>query len=49
MKRVWDTDELANIWSLTYDELQLLKTKPPRNHLGFSVQLKYFQYGLTGT
>ena len=44
MKRVWDTDELVNIWGLTYDELQLLKTKPPRNHLGFSVQLKYFQY-----
>lgn len=44
MKRVWDIDELVNIWSLTYDELQLLKTKPPRNHLGFSVQLKCYQY-----
>jgi TnpA family transposase len=44
MKRVWDTDELVNIWSLTYDERQLLKTKPPRNHLGFTIQLKYYQY-----
>lgn len=44
MKRVWDTDELANVQSLTYDELQLLKTKPSKNHLGFSIQLKCYQY-----
>jgi len=44
MKRVWDTDELVNVWGLTDNELQLLKTKPPINHLGFSVQLKCYQY-----
>ena len=44
MKRVWDTDELTNVWGLSYEELQLLKTKPSRNHLGFSIQLKCYQY-----
>lgn len=44
MKRVWDTYELVNVWGLTDNELKLLKTKPPRNHLGFSVQLKCYQY-----
>lgn len=46
MKRIWDTDELAAVWSLKHDELNLLKTKPARNHLGFVVQLKH--YLLTG-
>ncbi len=46
MKRIWDTDELAAVWSLKHDELNLLKTKPARNHLGFVVQLKNYQ--LTG-
>ena len=43
MKRIWDADELAMCWSLGYEELQLLKTKPFRNHLGFISQLKYYQ------
>ncbi|MGB3226080.1 MAG: DUF4158 domain-containing protein, partial [Desulforhopalus sp.] len=46
MKRIWDTDELAAVWSLKHDELNLLKTKPARNRLGFVVQLKH--YLLTG-
>jgi hypothetical protein len=46
MKRIWDADELAAVWSLKQDELKLLKTKPERNHLGFVVQLKH--YLLTG-
>jgi hypothetical protein len=46
MKRIWDADELAAVWSLKHDELNLLKTKPARNHLGFVVQLKH--YLLTG-
>jgi TnpA family transposase len=29
---------------LTFDELQLLKTKPPRTHLGFAIQLKHYQH-----
>jgi hypothetical protein len=32
MKRIWDTDESAAVWSLKHDELNLLKTKPARNH-----------------
>jgi hypothetical protein len=43
MKRIWDAEELATCWSLTFDELQLLKTKPPRTHLGFAIQLKHYQ------
>jgi len=42
MKRIWDADELAAVWSLKLDELNLLKTKPARNHLGFVVQLKHY-------
>lgn len=43
MKRIWGADELAEHWSLKFDETQLLKTKPVRNHLAFVVQLKYYQ------
>ncbi len=43
MKRIWDTDELAAVWSLKHDELNLLKTKPARNHFDFVVQLKNYQ------
>lgn len=46
MKRIWDADELATVWFLKHDELNLLKTKPARNHLGFVIQLKHYQ--LTG-
>ncbi|MFT5702567.1 MAG: hypothetical protein ACI8ZB_005490 [Desulforhopalus sp.] len=46
MKRIWNADELVAVWSLKHDELNLLKTKPARNHLGFVVQLKH--YLLTG-
>ena len=35
--------ELASDWSLTFDQMGLLKTKPLRSHLGFVVQLKVFQ------
>lgn len=44
MKKIWDTDELSTIWSLNYDELKLLKTKPSRNHLGFISQLKFYRF-----
>jgi hypothetical protein len=30
MKQLWDADELSQHWSLTYEELELLKTKPER-------------------
>ncbi|MCF6178638.1 MAG: hypothetical protein L3J63_04505 [Geopsychrobacter sp.] len=28
---------------MNFDELQLLKTKPPRTYLGFGIQLKHYQ------
>jgi TnpA family transposase len=43
MKTLWDTEELGKYWSLSFEELRLLKTKPARNHLGFTAQLKYYQ------
>jgi len=42
MRRIWDVEELAQCWSLSFEELELLKTKPARSHLGFVAQLKYY-------
>ncbi len=44
MKRIWEADELATYWSLSYDELQLIKTKQLRTQLGYAIQLKYYQH-----
>lgn len=44
MKYFWDGKELADHWSLNFEELELLKTKPPRSHLPFCSQLKQYQY-----
>jgi len=44
MKHFWDGKELADHWSLSFEELELLKTKPSRSHLPFSAQLKYYRY-----
>lgn len=44
MKKIWNDEELGQHWSLTYEELELLKTKPEKNHLAFCMQLKYYQY-----
>jgi TnpA family transposase/DNA-binding cell septation regulator SpoVG len=44
MKQLWDADELSQHWSLTYEELELLKTKPEKNHLAFCMQLKHYQF-----
>ncbi|MFP1748457.1 DUF4158 domain-containing protein [Lonsdalea quercina] len=43
MKRIWDINELAEHWSVKFEETRLLKTKPARNHLSFAVQLKFYQ------
>ena len=43
MKKIWEADELAEFWSLSFEEIEQLKTKPSRNHLGFCLQLKYYQ------
>lgn len=46
MKQFWDAEELGHHWSLTYEELKLLKTKTVKNHIAFCAQLKYYQcYG----
>lgn len=44
MKCFWDGKELSNHWSLSFEELELLKTKPSRSHLPFCVQLKHYKY-----
>ncbi len=44
MKQVWDVTELSKYWSLEFEEVELLKSKPERNHLGLAIQLKYYQY-----
>ncbi|WP_445766581.1 Tn3 family transposase [Rheinheimera sp.] len=47
MKQIWDAEELAEHWSLSFDDLELLKSKPARHHLAFCLKLKFYQY--TGT
>ena len=47
MKQIWDAEELTEYWTLSLKELELLKTKPARNHLGFCLQLKFYQYAGT--
>jgi hypothetical protein len=32
MKQIWDAEELSQHWSLNYEELELLKTKPYKSH-----------------
>ena len=44
MKHIWDVEELATHWSLSFEEMQLLKSKPARNHLPLVAQLKHYQY-----
>jgi TnpA family transposase len=44
MKQIWDSNELSDHWSLSFEDLELLKSKPSRSHLPFSIQLKYYQY-----
>ncbi|MCH2189639.1 MAG: DUF4158 domain-containing protein [Gammaproteobacteria bacterium] len=43
MKHIWDGKELADHWSLTFEELELLTSKPARHYLPFCVQLKHYQ------
>ncbi|MEH0295917.1 hypothetical protein V6R98_27465 [Agrobacterium sp. CCNWLW71] len=35
MQQKWDGAKLARWWSLNFDELALIETKPLRNRLGF--------------
>ena len=43
MKRHWDEQELAEHWSLTHDEFELLRNRTERSRIGFAVLLKFFQ------
>jgi hypothetical protein len=43
MKRHWDEQELAEQWSLSPDERQLLANRTDRSRLGCAVLLKFFQ------
>jgi hypothetical protein len=43
MKRHWDEQELAEQWSLSPDERQLLCNRTDRSRLGCAVLLKFFQ------
>src|SRR4051812_41457202 len=43
MKRHWDEQELAEHWSLTPDEFELLTNRTERSRLGSAALLKFFQ------
>jgi TnpA family transposase len=43
MQRHWDEQELAEHWSLTSDEFELLTNRTERSRLGFAALLKFFQ------
>ena len=44
MKHIWDVEVLYTHWSLSFEEMQLLKSKPARNHLPLVSQLEYYRY-----
>lgn len=44
MKHYWESNEQTECWSLNFEELALLKSKPPKNHLPFCFQLKFYQH-----
>jgi Domain of unknown function (DUF4158) len=44
MKRAWHPDELAQCWTLSPDELELLSNKTGVTRLRFAVLLKAFQF-----
>jgi len=43
MKRVWETDELVEYWTLMPPEVELLANKTGATRLGFAALLKFFQ------
>ena len=43
MKRHWDEQELAEHWSLTHAEFELLRNRTDRSRFGFAALLKFFQ------
>ena len=47
MKRFWTPSELAEHWTLSFDELSLLAGKNKTARLGFCLQLKFYQQHLS--
>ena len=43
MKRHWDEQELAEHWSLTHDEFELVRNRTDRSRIGFAALLKFFE------
>jgi TnpA family transposase len=43
MKRHWDEQQLAEHWTLTHDEFELLRNRTDRSRFGFAALLKFFQ------
>ena len=43
MKRHWDEQELAEHWSLTSDEFELVRNRTDRSRIGVVALLKFFQ------
>ena len=43
MKRQWNETELADSWSLTHDEFELLNNRRKAGRLGFAALMKFFQ------
>ena len=43
VKRYWDEQELAEHWSLTAEEWELLARRTDRSRLGLAILLKFFQ------
>ena len=44
MKRIWETEELVEHWTLMPPELELLANKTGATRLGFALLLKFFQH-----
>lgn len=44
MQQNWDGAELARWWSLNFDGLALIETKPLQTRLGFAAQMKMYRW-----
>ena len=44
MKHLWSPEELSSYWSISYDELELLRIKPDTSKIGFILQLKFYKF-----
>ena len=44
MKQIWTAEELDAYWSISFDELELLRIKPDTSKIAFILQLKFYKY-----